>query len=355
MKALKVIYLILFLSLIVLACKENDPVSPLDNQSDAVPEKQNSSPKNITVMTRNIYVGTDVDRLLMAEDPEQIPLIVTELMQMLEATNFPDRAVSLAQEIAATQPHLIGLQEVSLFRIQSPGDFVLGGKSPAKDVLIDYLDVLLQTMASMDLHYEVAAKVENFDIELPMVTSQDPTFDDIRLTDYDVILVKKGIKISNVEERNYRVKLTIPEMGIEIPRGYCAVTAEINGMKYRFVNTHLEDADQGGPLLKIQLAQAAELLIRLAKVKIPVILVGDFNSAAQDEPTYRLVTLTNRYKDTWLLNSSVENPDGFTYGHDLDLLNTSQKFWKRIDHVFVREEMNIKGLELIQVTAEVIG
>ncbi len=349
-------FLLYFFSLIfIISCTDSDPLSPIDNSSNTASiEKINCNPGKVTVMTRNIYIGADVDKLLLAEDPSQIPEIVAELFHDMQATNFPKRAVALANEIKSMQPDLIGLQEVSLIRTQSPGDLIFGGSIPAETVLIDYLEVLLKTMSSMGLHYEAVAKNKNTDIELPMAISQT-AFDDIRLTDYDVILAKKGIKVSNVVERNFKARLTIPEMGIEVPRGFSAVTAEVNGNKYRFVNTHLEDADQGGPLVQIQLAQATELLLRLATVKIPVILVGDFNSAAPTEPTYRLVTLTKRYKDTWLLNTLSDNPEGFTYGHDADLLNLEPNFWKRIDYIFVRNEISLFGPRLRQVTAEVLG
>lgn len=355
---LRNLFLFAFLFVCLLSsCKDQDPVSPLNFENNEEALLKNTKGKySVKVLTRNIYVGTDVDKIMQTEDPNQIPLVVAEVFQSMLATNFPERAQALAQEIFVHQPHLIGLQEVSLFRIQSPGDAVAGGTIPAEDVVMDYLQILLMTMNAMGLEYDVVAKIKNADVEMPMVTSSTPTFDDVRLTDYDVILAKRGIHITKVVERNFKAKVTIPEMGIEMPRGYIAVTAKINNQKFRFVNTHLEDADQGGELLKIQMAQATELLLRLAKVRIPVIMVGDFNSAAPIEATYRLVTFTKRFQDTWLMNKAVDNLDGFTYGHDLDLLNTNQNFWKRIDYVFVRNGRSFnKKIKLNEVVAEVLG
>ena len=357
MNQLKFLVLVASFLFISTACKDDNILSPISPEiGEESLSKYSKAETTVKVMTRNLYVGADVDRIMQVEDPNQIPLVVTEVFQSLLATNFPERAEALAKEIMINQPHLIGLQEVSLLRIQSPGDAVVGGAIPAEDVVMDYLEILLSTMSAMGLQYEVVAKVENADVEMPMVVSPVPEFDDIRLTDYDVILAKKGIAISNVTERNFKAMVTIPELGIEMPRGYTAVTANINGCKYRFVNTHLEDADQGGDLLRIQIAQASELLLRLAKVKIPVILVGDFNSAAPHEATYKLLTLTNRYKDTWLQNTLSENQLGLTYGHDFDLLNTSQNFWKRIDYIFVRNGWFCrKRVKLVNVSAEVLG
>jgi len=361
MKALFQKLLIVGTLFIFISCTENQPVAPFTNDAESLSSQsllRKGNSEAITVMTRNIYVGADVDAILQAEDPEQIPLIVAEVFQSMLETNFPERAQALAKEISQNQPDLIGLQEVSLIRMQTPGDAVVGGTIPAEDVVIDQLQILMKSLNAFGLDYEVVAKVENSDVEMPMIVSfvEPYEFDDVRLTDYDVILAKRGIEISNIEARNFKAKIAIPEMGLELPRGYVAVTAKVNGKKYRFVNTHLEDADQGGDLLKIQLAQAAELILRLARVRIPVILVGDFNSAAPSEPTYRLITSTNRYQDTWLKNTSNKNPDGFTYGHDLDLRNSTANFWKRIDYVFFRNGMQKhKYMKFKEVKAEVIG
>jgi endonuclease/exonuclease/phosphatase family metal-dependent hydrolase len=353
----KVLCLFTFLILLFSACKDNDPVSPLSFESQEEElNKQLCDPGVLSVMTRNIYVGADVERILQAQDQNEIPLIVTEVFQTLLATNFPERAQALAAEILEKQPDLIGLQEVSLIRSQSPGDAVYGGTIPAENVVLDYLDILLTTLNGLSLDYRVVAKVQNADVEAPMVVSPVPDFDDVRLTDYDVILAKAGIKTSNPAAHNYKAKVSIPEFGVDLPRGYTAVTAEKNGSKYRFVNTHLEDADQGGELLIIQLKQTSELLLRLAKIRMPVILVGDFNSAATGEPSYRLLTLTNRYKDTWLINTLNDNPDGLTFGHDFNLQNPTQNFWKRIDYIFVRDGIGWRNnIKLISVTAEVLG
>lgn len=355
MSATKKIIVILIFACSFYSCNEHDPVSPISDAADML-DKFGEGSNGITVLTRNVYVGGDVDQILQAETQEEIPLFVANVFQSIIATNFPERAQALAEEISKTKPHLIGLQEVSLIRIQSPGDFLMGGSELAEDVVLDYLEILMMTLREMGLHYEVVAKIENTDVEMPMVTSETPTFDDVRLTDYDVILAKKGIKITNVIEKNYEARVVIPELGIEMPRGYTAVTAKIKGQQYRFVNTHLEDADLGGPLLEIQLAQAAELTSDLASTSCPIILVGDFNSAAADGATYEFITSAGDFIDTWLMNSDLSNPDGLTYGHDLDLRNETASFWKRIDHVFVQDGISKKKQTSLQkVISEVLG
>src|SRR2546421_3345165 len=78
--------------------------------------------KKVKVLTRNLYVGTDFTPIVTEQNPELIPLRVAEALQAIIANNFPVRANALADEIARTKPDLIGLQEVALLRVQSPGD-----------------------------------------------------------------------------------------------------------------------------------------------------------------------------------------------------------------------------------------
>ena len=90
-----------------------------------------------------------------------------------------------------------------------------------------------------------------------------PQFIDVRLSDRDVILARKNIKTSNPTSANYEINLALPIGTDTVPftRGYTAVDAKVRGVTYRVVNTHLEDADDGGILLQIQQAQAAELFL----------------------------------------------------------------------------------------------
>lgn len=346
------------------ACTEQYPLSPnsesLDNNNPVSLAsnfaQSDFAPGTVTVMTRNIYVGTDVDVILSAQDPQQIPILAAQAFQGLIATNFPERAMALAKEVSQTQPHLIGLQEVSMVRLQSPGDAIAGGTIPAEDVFIDFLEVLMSAFESYGLEYEVAGIIQNVDVEIPMIVSQDPLkFDDIRLTDHDVVLVRKDVEFSDVVTRNYMAKLVIPDLNIEIPRGYISLTANVNGQLYRFVNTHLEvvwDED----VLRIQMAQARELLLSHAAVINPIIMVGDFNTQAPHDPTYQLVTLTHRYLDVWTKNQWTDNPEGFTFGHDADLLNEEENFWERIDFIFVRNRIPFYNTPVLDpVYATVVG
>jgi endonuclease/exonuclease/phosphatase family metal-dependent hydrolase len=170
-----------------------------------------------------------------------------------------------------------------------------------------------------------------------MIVSQDPlAFDDVRLTDFDVILVRKDVRVSDVVAKNYNVNLEIPGSGIVVLRGFVAIKAKIGYQAYRVANTHLEPAWKP-EILPIQRAQAKELLTFLQGETLPAIITGDFNSDAPDGETYKDI-LSQGYTDIWTQNWLKHNPHGFTSGHDYDLLNPVANFTQRIDFIFVRKE-----------------
>ena len=76
----------------------------------------------ITVMTRNLYVGGNVDLVIHAAntDPNSVPQVVAAVFQQVQRTDFHVRAEGIADEIARNRPHVVGLQELSLVRTQTP-------------------------------------------------------------------------------------------------------------------------------------------------------------------------------------------------------------------------------------------
>jgi endonuclease/exonuclease/phosphatase family metal-dependent hydrolase len=300
------------------------------------------------VMTLNLYYGFDVGPLLASENPEEIPVLAAQALAQHAQTDFPARAAAIADRVAALQPHLIGLQEVALLRIQSPGDAVEGGTTPAETVYADHLAILLAALAARGLDYRVAGQVLNVDVELPVLASVDPlAFDDIRLTDSDVILARGDVPTSNVAAKNYAATLPLANLGIEVPRGYVALDASMGGVSYRFVTTHLEDL----PFEPIQLAQADELVEALKDAPHPVILTGDFNSPAPSGAACDLLA-SEGYVDVWPRNVRKDEGEGLTWGHEPSLANAGDAFTMRIDLVLVRTGPKLR---LKSVSAEVWG
>jgi hypothetical protein len=145
----------------------------------------------VTVMTRNLYLGADIFRIMDATGPEQIPAIVAEIFGIMVTNDFPARAGALAAEIQENDPHLIGLQEVTLYRIQDPHV----PNSLATEIFVDFLAVLLDSLEARGLNYVVASQVENADVQMPAAKSPTEFFD-VRMTDRDVILARAGVQTS---------------------------------------------------------------------------------------------------------------------------------------------------------------
>lgn len=323
--------LVLCLAL-VSACREAGLTDPDASFNRVLPA---SGARGLTVMTRNIYLGSDLSPLLAAPPP-LVAFVAAETFARVQATDFPSRAEALADEIAATHPHLVGLQEAVLYRVQTPGDAAFGGITPATTVFQDFLEILLEALRARGLDYDVAVLQENTDAEVPAFTGNGPdgrpTFTDVRLTDRDVILARGDVSFSDPERAHYAVNQPVLIGGrpLVFLRGWTSLVASVGGHTFRFFNTHLEVQT----FAAVQTAQATELLAITRAEPLPVLLVGDFNSDASgtETPTYTLLT-TGGFRDAWL---GVRPPaPGFTCCHAADLRNEASTLDTRIDLVLL--------------------
>lgn len=330
----------------------------------------------IKVLSRNIYLGADIFPVLAAAqnpDPLAVPLAVTEVFQTAQATNFPERAAALADEIARHSPDVIGLQEVSIWSTQIPGDFLAGNPTAANDVAYDFLQILQANLEARGMSYEVAASVDNADIELPFVagmTAQGPILGDVRLQDRDVTLVRSGIQYGNEFSGNFTYNGVVDINGAQasFTRGYNMVDITVKGADYRFVNTHLE---VGGsePFKSLQAVQMNELLQLVSYTNAgskPVIMVGDFNSDPREQPFVStsgipgldglplvppyLQAVGTGYGDTWTLQKKIKG-NGFTCCFDATVSDETAELSSRIDHIFIKEN----GRPLERSMSKVLG
>src|SRR5918995_1994768 len=317
--------------------------------------------QHITVMTSNLYLGADLTQAIgaiISSDHSAITDAATATWASVMATNFPERAEVLADEIAHSQPQLVGLQEVSLYRTGPPDTFS-ANPTPARRVRLDYLEILLQELDERGLHYAPVAVTKNFDVENPGDIDLEDEVDiqDIRLTDRDVILARTDLptsqlKLSNVQTANFHTNASLPigDTGqfVTISRGWGSVDVTSGGHKYRFINTHLE---QEGLFNQVQVAQGNEILSGPANTSLPVILVGDYNSKADGTgtPTYSNL-IGAGFTDAW----SVTHPEelGNTFGQEPLLLNTTVELTQRIDLVLFRGSLSDS---LSAVKSDVVG
>jgi hypothetical protein len=90
-----------------------------------LPADLQAAPPMLTVMTRNVYVGFDVDitvAALASGNPTALLVAVRQAFADVRATDLPERAEALAREIGRRRPDVIGLQAMSLLRSQDPPD-----------------------------------------------------------------------------------------------------------------------------------------------------------------------------------------------------------------------------------------
>lgn len=316
MKMFKVLVLVFGLALSLCGCERiKIPNVPDMSTQDAQP---------LRVMTYNVYMGGSIESVLSVENLLQVPTEVRNVYNMFIDSDFPGRAAAMAASIKTHQPHLVGLQEMSLIRRQIPGDRITGGLVAAKEVVMDFRVVLLDAIRAAGLDYRIVAEIENVDVEMPMFTNDGIV--DVRLTDYDVILARSDVAISRPTTVNFENTYSVEMLGLDIIRGYAAVDASVDGMTYRFVNTHLESFSEA-----VRVAQTQELIKSFSEETLPIVLVGDLNTPASHGTAYQML-IDAGFIDTWQTETAGT---GNTCCQEPDLRNEDSGHTQRIDLIFV--------------------
>ena len=291
--------------------------------SAAAPAEPEQRGREVTALSRNLYVGFDVTAVLGAASPAEFVARATQGWLAVVASDPEARAEAWADEIAETLPDVVGLQEASLFRIDTPAD---GPATPAEEVRFDYVALLLDALERRGLRYEVAAEFTGADIEVPTALGFD-----VRLTDRDLILVRadaRGGKLDVLasDAQPFAVNLTVPTTfgPITITRGWVSADLRLRGRTFRVVNTHLEPFST-----PIQVAQAQELLAGPLASGRPALALGDFNSGPG-----RLTPVYGMLLDAGFVDAAAGA--GLTCCHADDLRNPVPAFTQRIDLVLAR-------------------
>src|ERR687895_13827 len=154
----------------------------------------------------------------------------------MQSTRFAERAVPLAREIKRSKADLVGLQEVALWRKQTPSDggappvSPLPSATPATAVEQDFLAMLRRELRRQGAKYRVVVVQREFDAELPVdVDGSDATGTgplavfgadfDARLTMRDVILVRRGagVKLRRIRRGHFETRYEPNVGGVRIP------------------------------------------------------------------------------------------------------------------------------------------
>ena len=302
--------------------------------------------------TANAYDGADLNPAIALDpaDPNYLQKLlatVTGIYGQILASDPPTRLVGLAREIAATQPEVVGLEEMWTLQTApataaGPGEF---------STVFDWLQLLINALAAQGAHYQAVVTTTEADIIMPLLDLQSGAVIFGRLTDHEVILVRTDLpagylRVSNPQTGRFNTYFQIPSVGLSVYRGWCSVDVFMRGERFRFICSHLEEET----LPAVQKAQALELLAGPANVPMPVLLVGDFNA----DPLHRNGTTTYdefinaSFKDAWLTLNPADPAGGLTWGHDSLLADPSVGFVWRIDLVLYR------GGALVPSAAEVL-
>lgn len=278
-----------------------------------------SGQQGVGVMSYNLYVGADLDRVigaLVSSDPaDDFPELLGGI-GTLQATDYPARAEAVADAIDSERPAVIGLQEVWSIAID------LRGYGVPITITTDFLPILQEALARRGLDYVVAGSVTNTDAA---------PIPGIRVVDHDVMLIDPTrVEVLAASGRNFAANIGPVAPGVTLLRGYVVVDAMIGGQSYTLVNTHLESgaAPQIAGLRAMQAQELAQVLGSAPRV----ILVGDLNDGA-GSPMHQVLTGAG-FIDAWsALRPGVA---GLTCCHAPDLSDLRGGFDQRIDYVFAR-------------------
>ncbi|HJP31686.1 MAG: hypothetical protein QF689_15035 [Candidatus Latescibacteria bacterium] len=223
----------------------------------------------------------------------------------------------------------------------------LSSPEPATEVVYDFMEILQAELIARGLSYNAVVVRTGSDVELPSATG-----DDLRLTDRQAILVQSGVEVTGTDQGTYGVNLTLPIGGeggppVTLSRGWVSADASIAGRQLRFVCTHLER----GSVAPVQMAQGAELLQRVTEAPVPVILLGDFNSAADGSTTDTYGTLVaGGLVDAW---SQTRQDVGYTCCLPDEPFSASE-LNRRIDLVFFHEPVGASQTTITRTSRAVV-
>jgi endonuclease/exonuclease/phosphatase family metal-dependent hydrolase len=350
-------------------------------------------------MSRNLYLGADVGVAM-----ELIPdfsAAAQFMWSQVSATDFSKRAPLLAQEVISQNADVVGLQEATHWYCKK-------NLLSKKVIVFDFTEQFLEATRKLGHEYVLASKdgVDAFNIGysipaipyLTMVTDPE-TFQPMFGSDRaacgfeigDALVVKKEIasKIIQVGNSEYQTSYSIIPKIMTIYRGYTWADIDYYGSKVRIVSTHLESLWDSNKVPNAVL-QAKQLTKDLSSTKMPIIVIGDFNSDPRDprpnsesnpggqpeaskacraqveKPS--LNTAIDTCNAYWLMRNSgfidvgpdAQNVENFTWGMNALLTGPDEKRFKaaikmgnaygftdRLDYIFLKNGAKVVSSKII--------
>src|SRR5947208_3749172 len=143
------------------ACEEPQAAAPV------VASRVSNAERDVSALTWNVYLGADIGRVLQARTADEAVVRATEEWGHVQATDFPARAGALARAIAARRPHVVGLEELALYRTtDNPFE-------PATRVAFDFLQLVIDSLHARGVDYTAAAVDRTSDLQVPVIAGVD--------------------------------------------------------------------------------------------------------------------------------------------------------------------------------------
>ena len=250
-----------------------------------------SAQTDVTVMTRNLYLGADVT--LALDRLPDLPAAAQFMWDQVTATDFAARAPALAADVAATHPDVIGIQEATTWSCRHG---LFSRTITVYDFTQEFLDATAQAGVPYVLASARGATASNPGYRIgpvPFLTRiHDPaTFQPLFGSDdadcgfviADALAVRADLsgQVLAAGTHDYRARAAVVPVLFTIPRGYAWADIRIDGSTVRFVTTHLESQWKPGQV-PTSARQAEELADGLANTTMPLVVMGDFNSDPRD-------------------------------------------------------------------------
>ena len=208
----------------------------------------------LTVMTRNVFLGADLSPAINAPTLAAAIDGAGVIWNEMQSTKFAERAKPLAREIKRSKADLVGLQEVALWRKQTPSD--LGGP-PQNPNGSPRLRSTRTSSRSSSASSSASTPATRWSSSSRSSTPSSGRSGrqrqhwrprgadfDARLTMRDVILVRRASKLKlGKTRRGHFTTRYEPNVGgfvLPVDRGWASVEAKLGKKEFRFVDTHLE-------------------------------------------------------------------------------------------------------------------
>ncbi len=318
------------------ACAEQGTLEP---RREGVLAASTKAAAQITVMTRNMYVGADVDPVLNALiGGGDVTAALQTALAELQRTDFPVRINGIADEIARNRPYVLGLQEAYEMHLDLAA---LGLGTGTID--LNFPAAIEAALAARGLNYQVANKSE--------LTNAVLMGGAVTLADHDMLLYDPA-HVSllpggfwNIFQHN--LLDGVPNVPFPVLRGYIVQPAVVEGVPTLVVNSHTEAGNANPGLTVLRYAQALELAAVVAQAGMShAILMGDLNDTP-GTPLYEVLAGAG-LTDTWA--AMRPGVAGYSCCELPDLSNHNPILDQRIDYVWSKGFAGPSGKPQGQVT-----